>query len=127
MVSSELISTGQPIIVRTEWGLTITGTRLTLYDVMDYVTANYPPKLIRDILNLTAEQMNAALSYIEANRAEVEKDYQTLQQETEEIRRYWEERNQEHLARLAKMPQKPGSEALWTKLQQQKARHAEKA
>jgi uncharacterized protein (DUF433 family) len=80
-----LTSNKQAIIVRTEWGLTIARTRITLYDVMDYVMANYPPKLIRDILNLTEEQMNAALSYIEANRAEVETEYQTVQQETEEI------------------------------------------
>jgi uncharacterized protein (DUF433 family) len=122
-----LKSNKQAIIVRTEWGLTIAGTRITLYDVMDYVTANYPPKLIGDILNLTEEQINAALSYIEANRAEVETEYQIIQQETEEIRQYWEERNREHLARIATMPPKPGREALWAKLQQQKARHAEKA
>ncbi len=32
----------QPRIIRTERGLTITGTRITLYDVMGYVTAQYP-------------------------------------------------------------------------------------
>jgi hypothetical protein len=30
-------------IIRTERGLTIAGTRITLYDVMDYLTAQYPP------------------------------------------------------------------------------------
>ena len=35
---------GQAGIIRTERGLTIEGTRITLYDVMDYVTAQYPPK-----------------------------------------------------------------------------------
>jgi uncharacterized protein (DUF433 family) len=122
-----MTSNKQAIIVRTEWGLMIAETRITLYDVMDYVRANYPPKLIGDILNLTEEQINAALSYIEANRAEVETEYQTVQQETEEIRQYWEERNREYLAQIATMPPKPGHEALWAKLQQQKARHAEKA
>jgi uncharacterized protein (DUF433 family) len=122
-----LTSNGQAIIIRTEWGLTIAQTRITLYDVMDYVMANYPPKLIGDILNLTEEQIKAALSYIEANRAEVETEYQIIQQETEEIRQYWEERNREHWDRIATMQPKPGREALWAKLQQQKARHAEKA
>jgi uncharacterized protein (DUF433 family) len=56
-------SNGQPGIIRTERGLTIAGTRITLYDVMDYVTAEYPPKFIRGMLNLTDEQVNAALSY----------------------------------------------------------------
>lgn len=117
----------QADIIRTERGLTITGTRITLYDVMDYVRAEYPPKFIRSMLNLTDEQINAALSYIEANRAEVEAEYQTVLREAEESRQYWEERNREHFARIAAMPPKPGREALWAKLQAQKARHASKA
>ena len=36
------ISHHQPAIIRTERGLTISGTRITLYDVMDYVAAQYP-------------------------------------------------------------------------------------
>jgi uncharacterized protein (DUF433 family) len=120
-------SNGQSGVIRTERGLTIAGTRITLYDVMDYVTAEYPPKFIRNMLNLTDEQVNAALSYIEANRAEVEAEYQIVLQEAEEIRQYWEGRNREHFARIAAMPPKPGREALWAKLQAQKARHESKA
>ena len=86
------------IIIRTEWGLTIAGTRITLYDVMDYVTAQYPPKLIGDVLNLTKEQVSAALSYIEENRTQVEAEYQTILQEEQENREYWEQRNREHFA-----------------------------
>lgn len=117
----------QADIIRTERGLTLAGTRITLYDVMDYVRAEYPPKFIRSMLNLTDEQINAALSYIEANRAGVEAEYQTVLREAEESRQYWEERNREHFARIAAMPPKPGREALWAKLQAQKARHASKA
>lgn len=36
----------QAAIIRTERGLTIAGTRITIYDVIDYVTAQYPPKFI---------------------------------------------------------------------------------
>ena len=110
-------SNGQPGIIRTERGLTIAGTRITLYDVMDYVTAEYPPKFIRGMLNLTDEQVNAALSYIEANRAEVEAEYQIVLQEAEEIRQYWEERNRERLAQIKAFPPKPGQEAIRAKLQ----------
>lgn len=74
---------GQPGIIRTERGFTIAGTRITLYDVMDYVSSQYPPKFIRSMLNLTDEQVNAAFSYIEANRAEVEAEYQTVLREAE--------------------------------------------
>jgi uncharacterized protein (DUF433 family) len=110
-------SNGQPGIIRTERGLTIAGTRITLYDVMDYVIAEYPPKFIRGMLNLTDEQVNAALSYIEANRAEVEAEYQIVLQEAEEIRQYWEERNRERFAQIKALPPKPGQEAIRAKLQ----------
>lgn len=119
-----LISSEQPTIIRTERGLTIAGTRITLYDVMDYLTANYSPKLIRDKLNITDEQINAALSYIEVHRAEVEAEYQEVLQTAEEIRQYWEERNREHFVRIAAMPPKPGQEALRAKLKAWKERIA---
>jgi uncharacterized protein (DUF433 family) len=110
-------SNGQPGIIRTERGLTIAGERITLYDVMDYVRAEYPSKFIRGMLNLTDEQVNAALSYIEANRAEVEAEYQIVLREAEEIRQYWEERNRERLAQIKALPAKPGQEAIRAKLQ----------
>ncbi|NCS05060.1 MAG: DUF433 domain-containing protein [Microcystis aeruginosa G13-11] len=59
----------QAKIIRTERGLTIAGTRITLYDVIDLLKADYPPKLIRDTFNLTDAQIDAALSYIEANHS----------------------------------------------------------
>ncbi len=116
-------SNGQAAIIRTDRGLTISGTRITIYDVMDYVTAQYPTQFIRGLFNLTDEQINAALAYIEANRAEVETEYQIVLKEAEELRQYYEERNRDLIARLAKKPPKPGTEAAWEKLQAQKAKH----
>jgi uncharacterized protein (DUF433 family) len=116
-------SNGKPAIIRTERGLSISGSRITLYDVMDYVTAGYPPKFIRSLFNLTQEQINAALAYIEANRTEVEAEYQIVLKEAEELRQYYEEQNRELIARLAIKPPKPGMEAAWEKLQAQKAKH----
>ncbi|WP_333446897.1 DUF433 domain-containing protein [Microcoleus sp. D3_18_C4] len=52
-------------IIRTERGLTFAGTRITIYDIMDYVTAQYPPKWSGGLFDLTEEQINAALAYIE--------------------------------------------------------------
>ncbi|MEH1936224.1 MAG: DUF433 domain-containing protein [Nostoc sp.] len=109
-------------IARTERGLTIAGTRITLYDVMDYVTEQYPPKFIRAMLNLTLEQVNAALSYIQTHRQEVEAEYQLILKEAEELRQYYEEQNRELVDKIAKMPPPPGREAAWEKLQAQKAR-----
>ena len=117
----------QPVINRTERGLTISGTRITLYDVLDYLTAQYPPKFIGSLFELTEAQLNAALSYIDRNRAEVEAEYQLVLKQAEENRQYWEQRNREHLARIATMSPKPGQEALWEKLQAQKAKHQQNA
>ncbi len=116
-------SNGQAAIISTERGLTISGTRITLYDVMDYWTAEYPPKFIRAILGLTDEQMNAALSYIEANREQVEAEYQFVLKQAEELRQYYEEKNRDLITRIAAKPPKPGMEATWEKLQAQKAKH----
>jgi uncharacterized protein (DUF433 family) len=117
------VSNERADIIRTERGLTIAGTRITLYDVMDYVTAQYPPKFIQGLFDLAEEQINAALAYIETHRAEIETEYQQVLQETEELRQYYEEQNRERVARIATLPPPPGLEAAWEKFQAAKARH----
>jgi uncharacterized protein (DUF433 family) len=121
------VSDRQPEIIRTERGLAIAGTRITLYDVMDYVTQGYPTKFIAALFELKEEQINAALSYIEANRAQVEAEYQVVLKEAEELRQYWEEQNRELFARIAMMPPPPGLEAAWEKLQAAKAKRQSKS
>ena len=117
------ISNKQSEIIRTERGLTISGTRITLYDVMDFLKVEYPPRLIRDKFNLTDREINSALYYIETNRSEVETEYQEVLKTREEIRQYWEERNQQHFDRINKIPRKSEQEELWKKLESQKAKH----
>lgn len=122
-----LASSDPAMIIRTERGLTIAGTRITLYDVMDYVTARYPPKFTRAMLGLTDEQVNAALSYIETYRIEVEAEYQLVLKEAEELRQYYEAQNRERIARIAAKPPKPGSEAIRAKIQAEKAKFTSQA
>jgi uncharacterized protein (DUF433 family) len=111
-------------IVRTERGLSIAGTRITLYDVMDYWVAGRSVETILNWLPLTEAQLQAALDYIEAHRAEVEAEYQAVLQTAAEVQEYWEERNRDRLAAIAAMPVPPEKAALWEKLQAQKARTA---
>jgi uncharacterized protein (DUF433 family) len=113
-------------ITRTERGLTISGTRITIYDVMDYANSQYPAKFISSLLNLTEAQINDALAYIEAHRSEVDAEYQIVLQQAEASQQYWTERNREHIAQAA-ICSKQGKEALWTKLQAQKAQRAQEA
>lgn len=119
-------SNQQTSIIRTERGLTIAGTRITLYDVMDYVTAQYPPKFIQGLFDLTQEQIDVALAYIEAHRGEVEAEYQQVLKDAEELRQYYEEQNRERVARSAAKPPKPGTEAAWEKLRAAKAKRESK-
>jgi uncharacterized protein (DUF433 family) len=109
------------IVERTGRGLTIAGTRITLYDIMDYIKADWPPKLIQDWLNLTDQQIDGVLAYIAAHQDEVEAEYQQVLQQADEVRSYWEDRNRQRLAWLAELPPKPGYEAVIAKLRARKA------
>jgi uncharacterized protein (DUF433 family) len=115
-------SNEQSAIIRTERGLTIAGTRITLYDVMDYVTAQYPSKFIQGLFELTETQINNALAYIETHRIEVEAEYQQVLKEADELRQYYEEQNLERVAQGATQPPKPGTEAAWEKLRAARAK-----
>lgn len=112
-----------PRVIRTERGLSITGTRITLYDIMDYLTAGWPIGEIRAILPaLSDEQFRIALDYIEAHRPEVEAEYQQVLAQAEENRRYWEERNRQRPAHIESQPLSPEVLALRARLEEQKAR-----
>ncbi|MDJ1173933.1 DUF433 domain-containing protein [Roseofilum capinflatum] len=119
-------SNEQTGIIRTERGLTIAGTRITIYDIMDYVTAQYPPKFIRGLFDLTEQQINDALTYIEENRALVEAEYQQVLKEAEELRLYYEEKNRDLIAKIAAMPPKPGQEEIRAKIKAAKAKREAK-
>ena len=112
----------QTTVVRTSRGLSIAGTRITLYSIMDYIKAGWPPHLIRDWLNLTDKQIEDVMNYIDTHRAEVEAEYQLVLQQAEETERYWREYNREHFAKVAAMPPKPGQEEIRAKLQAAKVR-----
>ena len=58
-----------PGIARTGRGLVIAGARLTLYAIMDFIEEEWPRKLLRDHFELTDEQIDHVLTYIDANRA----------------------------------------------------------
>lgn len=107
----------QATVIRTDRGLSIAGTRITLYAIMDYVTAGYPAEHIQHLYNLTDEQISDVLAYIDAHRMEVEAEYQQVLRDTEETRRFWEERNRAVLAQRSPTPDTPERAALRAKLQ----------
>ncbi len=106
-----------PTVVRTSRGLSIAGTRITLYSIMDYLKAGWPAELIGDRLNLTDEQIVDVLDYIEAHREEMEAEYALVLRQAEENRHFWQERNQERFAQMLAKGPPSGKEAIWTRLQ----------
>lgn len=80
-------------VTRTERGLTVKGSRLTLYEIMDGMKKGGSLKNIRDIYELTDEEMLEILDYIHLHKEEVEQEYQEVLQSAEQNRKYWEERN----------------------------------
>lgn len=115
------ITNAQPTVVRNSRGLSIAGTRITLYNIMDYLKTDWPPKLIQQWLNLTDKQIADVIDYINTHRAEVEAEYQLVLQQAEESRQYWEAYNRERFAEIAASPPKPGQEAIRAKIQARKA------
>ena len=61
-------------------GPEVEGTRITVYRIMDFIRDNCSLTTIADELNLSEVQVQAALDYIAANRAEVEAAYDQLLQ-----------------------------------------------
>jgi uncharacterized protein (DUF433 family) len=59
-------------------GPQIAGTRLTVYDIMDYLRMDWHHTAIAAELRISSDQVLAAMKYIEEHRAEVEAEYQKL-------------------------------------------------
>jgi uncharacterized protein (DUF433 family) len=109
-------------VIRTSRGLSIAGTRITLYALLDYLHADWPPKLIQDWFNLTDQQMADVLAYLAEHRDDVEREYEQVLHQADANRRYWEQRNQNHPIAPPAKAASPEQEALRAKLREWKAR-----
>lgn len=94
-------------VVRTERGLVIAGTRVTLYLLVDYVLAQWPAHLIAEELRISPAQAEAALAYIQEHKALVLAEYLQVLQQNEELRRYYFERQRALRARIQSLPETP--------------------
>ncbi|MDX2042334.1 MAG: DUF433 domain-containing protein [Acidobacteriota bacterium] len=106
----------QPTVIRTERGLTVAGTRITLYAIMDFIKDGYPPHLILDKFNLTEQQMADVMTYLDEHREEVEAEYQQVVERAEELRRDHEEGLRLHLASRPARPSNPKQTAAYSNL-----------
>ena len=94
-------------VVRTSRGLTVGGSRLTIYALMDYFKAGWPPHLVQQAFNLSDQQIKDVVAYIEQNRAEVEAEYQQVLAYADAEQAKWEQRNRDVLAELDRGPIDP--------------------
>ena len=116
--------TPNPTVVRTSRGLTVGGTRLTIYSLIDHFKAGHTDELVLQWYPLTREQLADVHRYIDEHRDEVEADYQRVLQNAEEDRRYWEERNREVFERIKNTPPTPEQAAKIARLNELRERRA---
>lgn len=112
----------QPTVIRTDRGLSVSGTRITLYTIMDFIKDGWAPHLIRDWFGLSDGQISDIIEYIDKHRNHVEAEYQLVLKQAGEDEKYWREYNREHFAKAAELPPKPGQEKLREKLRSAKLR-----
>ncbi len=101
------------VIRRSDRGLCVAGTGITLYTIMDYIKADWPEKLIRDVMELTDEQIKGVMNYIDSHRREFEAEYEQVVKDADADRKYWEERNRERIEKIAKADPPTDNEELW--------------
>jgi uncharacterized protein (DUF433 family) len=68
----------EPKIINRGRGPEIAGTRITVYDVLDYHKLGYHRDMIADTLDLSSGQVEVAVRYIEEHRAEVMDAYERI-------------------------------------------------
>lgn len=56
-------------------GPEIKGTRITVYDVLDYMIAGWHPERIADFLRVHPEEAQAAMEYVREHKLEVLREY----------------------------------------------------
>ena len=68
----------ESLIINRGRGPEISGTRITVYDVMDYYKNNWHRDEIAALFRLSSRDIQAAIDYIEAHQEEVTAEYQKI-------------------------------------------------
>jgi len=120
---AEVILDDASTVVRTREGLMIMGTRLSLYDILDYVKQGWASDHIQKWFRLNPQQIFDIFEYIEHHQEQVEADYQQILQCREEQCQDWGERNRELLIKMKTL--KPGRREFWATLRQRRIERRE--
>jgi len=123
-INSASASNGNATVVRTSRGLTVGGSRLTIYSLIDHFKAGHSDELVREWYNLTPEQLADIHRYIDEHAEEVEVEYQEVLRTAEATRKYWEERNRERFEQIKNAPLTPEQAARRAKLEELRQRRS---
>ncbi len=66
------------VIINRGRGPEIAGTRITVYDVLDYTTKGYDSAFIASLFRVSSDQVQAALDYIGAHKEEAMSEYRQM-------------------------------------------------
>ena len=69
---------GSDLIINRGRGPEIAGTRITVFDVMDYLKHGWHRDRIAALFRLSSRDVQAAIDFIETHREQVEADYQEI-------------------------------------------------
>ncbi|GEM_PF-1715621 len=86
-----VVDDNYPAVVRTKKGLALAGTRLMLYDLMDYRRQNWSTDRIQQWFRLTDQQVRDSFEFLSKYQFEVETEYRQVLNYAEEKRLYWRE------------------------------------
>lgn len=109
------VATG--IVRRTDRGLCVANTRISLYLIMDYLKAGWTPQLIRHWLGLSEDEMSAATNYIDAHRVEFEAEYAEVVKKNEDREKFYRERARAVQANAVKPNLAPEQAVAFARLQ----------
>lgn len=105
------------VVRRTDRGLCVAGTRISLYLLMDYLKAGWPPHLIRHELRLSEVEINQAINYIETQRSEFQAEYDQVVKKTEERESFYRAHTRKLQAKAVIPPLTPDQAVALARLQ----------
>ena len=111
------------VVRRSDRGLCVADTRVTLYCLMDLIDAGWPRnKIHRWYPIITREQLDDVYAYIEDHRDEFAAEYEEVVRESDRIEAYYRAKEEERRKERPPFVPPPGKEAAWARLQDYKRR-----
>jgi uncharacterized protein (DUF433 family) len=78
LMNAEDTEPDKPRIINRGRGPEVEGSRITVYDVLDYHDLGWEPQRIADLFSLSVEQIRVAIDYIESHKDEVMAAYRKI-------------------------------------------------